>query len=164
MARNVGPVLVGTDFSEAAGTALSEARRLAELLGTRVEVIHVVNGGQTAGWGEDGQAGTWLKHACVDTANLVIRYGHPWVELARYAAEVGPTLLVVGSHGQSGYQPLAVGSTATRISVHARCPVVLVSPRVVQADQETVRAGRDGAAAEARRTSGPIQQTEERTR
>ena len=136
MARNVGPVVVGTDFSDTAGVALSEARRLAELLGTHVEVVHVVDGGRAAGWGEDGEAGTWLKSARVDPADLIVRYGNPWVELARFAAEAVPTLLVVGSHGQSGYQPLAIGSTATRISVHARCPVVLVSPRAVQADQE----------------------------
>lgn len=155
MARNVGPVLVGTDFSETAGIALSEARRLAALLGTRVALVHVVDGGLAAGWGEDGLASVWLKAAGVDPAGLVVRYGNPWVELARFAAEVVPTLLVVGSHGQSGYQPLAIGSTATRISVHARCPVVLVSPRAVQAEQEDVRAGRDGAAAGARRTPGP---------
>lgn len=155
MAGNVGPVLVGTDFSDTAGIALSEARRLATLLGTHVELLHVVDGGLAAGWGEDGQASAWLKAAAVEPAGLVVRYGNPWVELARFAAEVVPTLLVVGSHGQSGYQPLAIGSTATRISVHARCPVVLVSPRAVQAEQEDVRAGRDGAAAGARRTPGP---------
>jgi nucleotide-binding universal stress UspA family protein len=155
LARNVGPVLVGTDFSESASLALAEARRLAALMGARVEVVHVVDGAHAAGWGEDGQAGNWLKTAQLDPAGLVVRYGSPWVELARYAAEVMPTLVVVGSHGQSGYQPLTIGSTATRISVHARCPVVLVSPRAVSAEQEAVRADRDSAAAGIRRAPGP---------
>jgi nucleotide-binding universal stress UspA family protein len=147
METRAGPVLVGTDFSESARMALTEARRLAELLGTRLEVLHVVEGGITAGWGDAGEAGQWLRGAGLEPDDLVVRHGSAWVELSRYAAEVAPVLVVVGSHGRSGYQPLAIGSTAARVAVHARRPVVLVSPRVVSGQEQTAAdTVRDGAA------------------
>jgi nucleotide-binding universal stress UspA family protein len=159
MAADVGPVVVGTDFSDAAGVALQEARRLAALLGCNLVVVHVVD----AVAGVDAaelDVGTWLDAAGVEPGDLVVRFGRPWVELARYAAEVRPTLLVVGSHGESGFQPLRVGSTASRLSIRAGCPVVVVSPRVVapqQGEQGTNTAGRVGAAAGARDEPGSQQ-------
>jgi nucleotide-binding universal stress UspA family protein len=127
MAAKVGPVLIGTDFSDGSARALQEARRLAGLLGADLLVVHV----------SDGAAGTlptaaasWLAAAGVHAGEVVVRCGQAWVELARYASEAVPSLLVVGSHGESGYQPLDIGSTASRLSLHARCPVVVVSPRV----------------------------------
>jgi nucleotide-binding universal stress UspA family protein len=128
MAASSGPVMVGTDFSDTAAVALAEARRLARLLGAAVEVVHVVDGSEVEGWGAGADA--WLRAAAVEPGELVVRFGSPWVELVRYAAETSPALVVVGSHGLSGYQPLTVGSTASRVTVHSRCPVVLVSPRV----------------------------------
>lgn len=130
MAADIGPVVVGTDFSEPAAAALAEGRRLAALLNVAVEVVHVVDGAPATAWREGGRADAWLRGVDLEVGALTIRFGSAWVELARFAEEVSPVLLVVGSHGLSGYQPLAVGSTASRVSMHARCPVVLVSPKV----------------------------------
>lgn len=172
MAEGVGPVVVGTDFSETAGVALAEARRLAALLGTRVDVVHVVDGTAGASWAEPAEAGeaavlaSWLQSAGLDAAGVVVRFGSAWVELARYASEVLPTLLVVGSHGQTGYQPLSIGSTASRVSLHARCPVVVISPRVAASAESSMQerrmndASRAGAVAGARPEPGDQQQTE----
>jgi nucleotide-binding universal stress UspA family protein len=146
---DAGPVLVGTDFSENAGVALAEARRLASLLGVRVEVLHVVDGAFSESWGEQGEAGRWLVTAGLAPEQLLVRFGNPPVELARRAAELEPEVIVVGSHGRSGYQPLALGSTAARISVQARCPVMLVSPRIERNELggslKPLSGGRDGA-------------------
>jgi nucleotide-binding universal stress UspA family protein len=157
MAADVGPVVVGTDFSEAAGVALHEARRLAALLRAGLVVVHVVEDRLTA-HGAGSVAASWLDSHGLE-GELVVRQGQPWVELARYAAEAKPTLLVVGSHGESGFQPLRIGSTASRISMHAGCPVVLVSPRMQAPRQErgANSAGRVGAAAGARDEPGSQQ-------
>jgi nucleotide-binding universal stress UspA family protein len=160
MAEGVGPVVVGTDFSDTAGVALAEARRLATLLRTDVVVVHVAdNHGVTGAAGVDG-AELWLRSAGLPAEALVVRRGSAWVELARFASEVGPSLVVVGSHGRSGYQPLNIGSTASRLSLHARCPVVVVSPRVAPSSEGAVQeaathdASRMGAVAAARIAPG----------
>ncbi|HSJ09176.1 MAG TPA: universal stress protein [Longimicrobiales bacterium] len=129
MADGLGPVLVGTDFSDTAALALQEAQRLAAMLGTGVTLMHVVDGAPGIGWGHSGEAGTWLERAGIQPQQVVVRFGSPWVEVTRYVSEVAPALVVVGSHGRSGYQPLTIGGTASRISMHSRVPVVLVSPR-----------------------------------
>jgi nucleotide-binding universal stress UspA family protein len=162
MAARVGPVLMGTDFSDGSAMALVEARRLAGLLGAELRVVHV------AAAGVDGQADAlpprsvrWLAEQGLSGTQVVTRAGQAWVELARYAAETAPTLLVVGSHGESGYQPLEIGSTAARLSLHARCAVVVVSPRVggeMQVQESNVNAAsRADAVAEARAEPGDQQ-------
>jgi nucleotide-binding universal stress UspA family protein len=151
VAGNVGPVVVGTDFSDTAAVAVSEARRLADLLGAQMDVVHVVeNGGNWVGAGAE----RWLAAAGVSADRLIVRHGSAWVELARYAAEVSPTFVVVGSHGATGYQPLTIGSTASRVTVQARCPVVLVSPRVSVAAEGSSQEQRFGHASRAEAVAG----------
>lgn len=130
MAASVGPIIVGTDFSDTAGVALQEARRLAGLMGAGLRVVHVLDVAPSASWDQTGAVRAWLERAGLTVEDMVIRVGKAWVELARYAAETAPLLVVVGSHGQSGFQPLEIGSTATRLTLQSRCPVVVVSPRV----------------------------------
>ena len=68
----------------------------------------------------------------LDPALVRTRSGVPWVEVARRARESGAVLVVVGSHGGSGFQPLALGSTAVKLALQAPCPVVVVGPRAVK--------------------------------
>ncbi len=124
-----GCVLVGTDFSPGAAAALTEARRLADRLGCEVRVIHVVESGRAAEWAPSEDARGWLSDAALEEAALELRFGRAWIELVRCADSCSPTLLVVGSHGASGYQPVTVGTTAQRLTLNARHPVLLVSPR-----------------------------------
>jgi nucleotide-binding universal stress UspA family protein len=153
MAASGGPVVVGTDFSDTAAVALAEGRRLADMLGAAVELVHVVESGAVEGWCPGARAGAWLRAAAVEPGELVVRFGSPWVELVRYAAQASPTLVVVGSHGLTGYQPLKVGSTASRVTVHSRCPVVLVSPRMRAQAAERV----PGRVQERRTTTGRVE-------
>ncbi len=128
-------LVVGVDFSETSGCALLEARRLAVLLHARVSLVHVLAGPFAAPWEPDEEATTWLRRFCVSTLDVEIRAGRTWSELARTAEERAATALVVGSHGASGYQPVALGSTATRLTLLAPCPVVIVGPRAEEAAQ-----------------------------
>jgi nucleotide-binding universal stress UspA family protein len=167
MAASVGPVVVGTDFSEVAGKALAEAKRLAGLLGVGLAVVHVVEGAAGEAWEESEAAAAWLTAADLRPEDLVVRFGKPWVELARYAGETFPTLVFVGSHGTSGYQPLTIGSTASRVTLHARCPVVVVSPRLAAQSSDGLQerkrnvASRAGAVAIARAEPGTNEPTGE---
>ena len=124
-----GCVLVGTDFSPGSAAALDEARRLASRLGCSVRVVHVVESELPGDWRPSRAEQEWLTEAELDESSLHFRYGSAWAELARYADCCRPALLVVGSHGASGYQPLAVGTTAERLTLNARHSVLLVGPR-----------------------------------
>lgn len=122
-------LLVGTDFSDGAAAALDEARHLAERMRCAIRVVHVVESERASEWQPSDEARQWMTTAQVEEAAVDVRFGRAWVELARYADACRPEFVVVGSHGSSGYQPVSMGATAQRLSLTARHPVLLVSPR-----------------------------------
>lgn len=122
-----GRILVGTDFSEGAALAMESARVFADRLSATLDVVHVVERFGSFDWTGDDGALSWLEHAGVQRSALVVRSGFPWVELVRYAHERTPLMIVVGSHGTSGFQPLALGSTAGRMGVLSPYPVLVVT-------------------------------------
>jgi nucleotide-binding universal stress UspA family protein len=133
-------ILVGTDFSAGAAAALAEARRIAAPLGLELAVVHVVEGYGAGTWRAGGEAERWLADGAVRLDDLVVRSGLPWIELVREAERTGAAMLVVGSHGRSGFQPVALGSTATRLGILSPRPVLLVNPRAVR-ETEPAAAG-----------------------
>jgi nucleotide-binding universal stress UspA family protein len=119
-------LLVGLDFSDTSGCALLEARRLRPLLQARVSLVHVVTSSEHSPWDADAMA--WLRTYDADPSEIETRLGRTWSELARAAEERDATAIVIGSHGVSGFQPLALGSTAQRLTLLAPCPVIIVGP------------------------------------
>lgn len=119
-------ILVGTDFSDGSTLALAEARRLAGAMGVVVQVAHVA---ESARGGPDPGAEGWLDQVELPADSVVFRKGVPAVELARLARELEVAMIVLGTHGATGYQPMALGATAARLALLAPCPVVLVGPR-----------------------------------
>jgi universal stress protein A len=55
-----------------------------------------------------------------------IRIGKPWVEIIKLAKETDTDLIVVSTHGRTGFAHLLMGSTAEQIVRHASCPVLVV--------------------------------------
>ncbi len=125
--RNRARVVVGTDFSEGASCALREARWLAERAGLELQVLHVNENGTP--WRPDSAAWTWLQSAGVDPKVLLVRDGLPWVEIVRHAREVSAVVIVLGSYGESGFQAMTLGSTASRVALRAPCPVLFAAHR-----------------------------------
>lgn len=122
-------VLVGIDFSEGAARAVVEARKLAEWLGGDVVPVYVHAGFREREWQPGPEQVAWLDALSLDAGSVVVRRGLPWVELVRQAESGCAAMIVAGSHGASGFQPVALGSTAARLAIFSPYPVVLVSPR-----------------------------------
>jgi nucleotide-binding universal stress UspA family protein len=68
-------------------------------------------------------------------AQIVVRTGAPAPQILQYAAEVTTDLLVLGTHGRSGFERLMLGSVTEKVLRKASCPVLTV-PRDVAAPQE----------------------------
>jgi nucleotide-binding universal stress UspA family protein len=131
-------VLIATDFSVSSTAALEQGRWLSERLGAYPEILHVVENHGTEPWHRDPAVELWISAAGLSVSSIVTRSGTPWVEIVRRAQDIGAVLLVVGSHGQSGFHPLRLGSTAERLGSAAPCPIVIVSSRAApQASRET---------------------------
>jgi nucleotide-binding universal stress UspA family protein len=125
-----GPLIVGTDFSSGAGSALIYARQLSEISGGVPLVIHAITSLSEALWEADSTATRWLESFGLPARQLDARAGDPWLVLLHVAEELRASGIVLGSHGRSGPRPSKLGSVATRVSLTAPCPVVIVPPRV----------------------------------
>lgn len=122
-------VVVGTDFSEGAAEALVEAQQISRHFRSPLTIVHA-----TSAWTErlcetDPTAIAWLRSVRLRPDRIFSRPGLAWSVLARTAEELRAGLIVIGSHGRSGYQPVGLGSTSARISLIAPCPVLIIGPR-----------------------------------
>jgi nucleotide-binding universal stress UspA family protein len=140
-----GRIVVGVDESEHALNALRWALREALVRKASVEVVHAWLPPVTAlpfgatlpvslDEGEIDAAARADLDAVVDTA--LAELGEP-PEVERTVlpgsaaptlveVAVGASLLVVGSHGRTGWRKLMLGSVADAVVQHATCPVVVV--------------------------------------
>jgi nucleotide-binding universal stress UspA family protein len=66
-----------------------------------------------------------LKQAGFRTGTMVVT-GDPRIEIVEEATRSGVDLVVVGSHGRTGFQRLLLGSVAAYVTTNAPCSVLIV--------------------------------------
>lgn len=64
------------------------------------------------------------------SAEPLLRSGNPYEEIVNAAKELGVGVIVIGSHGYTGFERLLLGSTADRVVQYAPCPVFVVKDNV----------------------------------
>ena len=146
MAR-ITRILVPTDFSATADAALEYAFVLADRFGATLQLLHVlddpfvVDGMAADAYISEAPA---LRTAVLDDARERLRhraasreasgkpietevlFGHGARTIAEYAAERGIDLIVMGTHGRTGFAHLLLGSVAERMVRTSPCPVLTV--------------------------------------
>ncbi len=139
-------IVVGTDGSETAKLAVTEAVRLAKALGGHVHVVSAfepLRGAKIAG-APEGAARVWAPHpddaveGILSQAAAGIRMAgvevtphaiqrDPADALLEVADTVGASMIVVGSKGMHGARRLALGNVPNKVSHRARCNVLIVA-------------------------------------
>jgi nucleotide-binding universal stress UspA family protein len=123
----VREILVATDFSDEAEAALHHALEYARRFGARVHLLHVFSAGEVE-----------VTRLLADAAALAApdvpvivssTGGDPAEEILRYAQRHPIDLIIVGSHGRSGFSRLLLGSVAERVLRGATRPVLTVPSR-----------------------------------
>jgi nucleotide-binding universal stress UspA family protein len=145
-AETDGRIVVGVDDSDQAAAALRWALAEGALRGTTVEVVHswspplsALPFGATLVIRVDEAAIDSAARASVDELvdNALAEMDAKPPEVLRTILPGGPAttlvevaegadLVVVGSHGRSGFSRLVLGSVAMAVVNHATCPVVVV--------------------------------------
>jgi len=132
-------IVLATDFSPAAAAALPVACALARDYGARLTVVHVRAIPETI----TGEFGTLpmepvesadavrtrlrgLLPAEVQDAKLEVRDGDAATEILASAANHPDAVLVLGTHGRSGFGRLMLGGVADAVLRQAPCPVLTV--------------------------------------
>ncbi len=141
-------ILVATDFSEPSRKALEVAADLARHYGSKMTILHVypVPGyvlpegfiaagpdvlveveNRTRKTLEEWQADT-VKLGVTDV-NITTAIGNAAPEIVRIAKAGGYGLIVVGTHGRTGFTGFVLGSVASKVVTTSDCPVVTVPYR-----------------------------------
>lgn len=140
-------ILFATDFSENSTKARQCAVEYAGAFDSELWIIHVINS-STIGYPslERGvpldirvaletiqesvdSALEMLSTECSKSVRKVLigsRIGVPAYEIVRYAQENSIQLIVMGTHGWTGFKHLILGSTAENVVRTANCPVLTV--------------------------------------
>jgi universal stress protein A len=140
---SIQKILVPIDFSSLSKKAFAYALRLAQQFKTELTLIHVFEpavpptfeGLQIATFPEEDSAGAEknlktligsARAAGVVKAKSLFRRGFASHEIVEAAKELDSDLIVIATHGYTGWKHFAIGSTAERVVRAAPCPVLVV--------------------------------------
>lgn len=137
-------VLIPIDFSKDSINALEYGIEIANYLSANVRIMHVKTGidyvpafakdqaacrlnDQVEGW-MDEIKNDHLSNYKVAGGKLdyKLREGNVVHEISNQAKYDDTSLIVVGSHGVSGFQDKWIGSNAFRLAAHSPCPLIVV--------------------------------------
>lgn len=138
-------ILLPTDFSECSEAAAGTAGRLAETLGSRILLLHVLDERIAVDPMFRGEVpleavrtrmeqfaqesmDAFLDRLFSGFENLdtALVSGVPYREILRAAREFPADLIVIGTHGRTGVEHVLFGSTAEKVVRLAHCPVLTV--------------------------------------
>lgn len=143
-ALNIQQILVPTDFSEYSKKALKYAVSIAEQLGAKITLLHVVES-LAASYPYAGYPFVVepdeIVSAARATANQIckeekinpqliretlVQEGISYREIVETAKALKMDLIIIATHGRTGLANVLLGSTTERVVRHAPCPVLVV--------------------------------------
>jgi nucleotide-binding universal stress UspA family protein len=141
--------LVAADFSACSNKAVEWAATFARQFQARLWLIHVLEISYAgSGLGEievplleselrqnAQQQLSQLTRTLLGglATEAVLRLGRPWHQITEAAKELGVDMIIMGTHGYTGFKHVLMGSTAERVVRHAPCPVLVVRQPEVEA-------------------------------
>lgn len=141
-------ILVPTDFSEFSRPAVNYAVAMAERFAAQLHILHVVpdpamlvpdaavfsvESMQAQSEKLVADAERMLQQipepsVVVQSITRAVRVGAAFMEIIEYAQSQQIDLIVIGTHGRSGFAHILMGSVAERVVRKAPCPVLSVKP------------------------------------
>lgn len=126
-----------TDFSSASDAALDLALELAKEHGAEIVLLHVIDEPHLLQ--EEERAAERQKEAegrLLDlrgrcdgiSCSCAVEIGPAAQTIVWFAWEHGADLIVMGTHGATGFKHTYIGSVAEKVIRHTRCPVLVVRP------------------------------------
>ena len=132
-------MLVPVDFSEQSFAAVDVALDIAED-SSSVHVVHILHEPQS---GHPDAIWVTIDHAKrrehamnelrsrlsdqkYESVQKQVEFGDPGIRIAEFAKELEVGLIVLPSHGRTGFKRLLIGSVAERIVRCAHCPVLVL--------------------------------------
>lgn len=132
-------IIVPMDFSNEALTGLNMALMLANKTGANIQIVHVIgkNDNNDNEMLEKGHQQAKRKiediiQNCKEKSNFncdldyVIKEGKIFKEITDLAGKYDDAVIVLSTHGESGFEELFIGGNAYKITSHSKVPVITV--------------------------------------
>lgn len=132
-------ILVPTDFSQHATRAQQTAAELAKQVGAKLTVLHVAHAPEYLYEQRTAQSlddllpreqdalDDAVLHADGVDVEAALVPGVAWEEILRFACTHGVDLVVMGTHGRTGFERLLLGSVTEKVVRTSPIPVLTVS-------------------------------------
>jgi nucleotide-binding universal stress UspA family protein len=128
-------ILCPTDFSETSAHAVDHAAAFAAYWKSTITALHVV--GLIEPWVEGevdelrAQTAAFFAPAVAKgiAVDVVVEADQPVRGILKRAVDLPADLIVMGTHGTSGFEHLVLGSVTEKVLRKAPCPVLTVPPR-----------------------------------
>lgn len=132
-------IAVPIDFSDSATETIAAACDLASRYDSELSLLNVVEPWPAAAMAstepypiEPAERQLWAVPLPNEKPRVVhrsVRVGEAVAEILKYAEDKHIDLIVMGSHGRTGFSHLFLGSVAEAVVRRARCPVMVIRPR-----------------------------------
>jgi nucleotide-binding universal stress UspA family protein len=137
-------ILVATDFSPNSLRAVKYSVQLAKRLGARLTILHVVPEPSALNYPMEGippeEVEGWQREAAKRLDQQVVEARREYTkvdclqrtalsprdEIVKIATELPADLLVLSTHGLTGWKHFLLGSYAEKILEHSPCPTAIV--------------------------------------
>jgi nucleotide-binding universal stress UspA family protein len=152
MGASIKKIILATDFSDTSKDAGHHALLLAQNYKAELKALHVFD---TSVWTVPAQyylepAGPFFTRTAEDieetrqrgkdaikelaesfslNVEAIFTAGDPGHEIVRVAEELNADLIVLGTHGYSGWKRFTIGSVAEFVVSHAPCAVLTIKPK-----------------------------------
>ena len=129
-------LLVPTDFSEVAQSAMQHAIKFAEIINADVILLHVVNSREEVEEAKEKLSkeitlGSSFSNSCNVTSS--VRIGNIFEDIGDVAAELGISLIFMGTHKASRWQKL-VGSRAIKVITSSPVPFIVTQEKLMNSN------------------------------
>jgi nucleotide-binding universal stress UspA family protein len=137
-------IIVGVDFSNSSHNAMRHAISLAIKTGAEIHLVWVKTPGVANNVTEDGgdkyiqkvQASLedWKKECKLEAPeveiNTVILEGKVHTEILKYASNQSVPIIVMGTHGTSGFEEGYIGNNANRLIKESKVPILIMRENI----------------------------------
>ncbi len=139
MQAAIKKIILATDFSDISKDAGSHALLLAHTYQAELKVLHAFdinarNAPSSYYFIEEArQRGKDALKELAESFNLevetIFTEGDPGHEIVRVAEELNADLIVLGTHGYTGWKRFTLGSVVAFVVKHAHCAVFIIRPK-----------------------------------
>ena len=161
--KAIKKILVPTDFSELSLASIDFAKSLATTYGASICLMHVVDEAPVLAYHtidltteyrmDDALKGAEheLRRFAVDLlgdsagTEIIARRGNPYYEIVKLAEEGTFDLIVMATHGRTGFVHVVMGSVTEKVVQHSGIPVLTVKPAPMRKKVVKEEAAHEGA-------------------